>query len=98
MSIQIYAAASKLTKASGLNYTDKLILLRLADLANDMTASCTPAREKLASDCWCDERTVSRSISRMGRLGILTRQARKNDTNIYTINVAKLDSLQKGVA
>ncbi len=70
----------------------KLVLLKLADRAND-DGECWPGMESVAVACGVCERTMMRYIDKMEQLGILSRDKRKSEagrqqTNLYTLNLA----------
>lgn len=51
--------------------TQKIILLSMADRANDETGECWPSIRRLCLDTNCSERTVQRSIKIMEKIGII---------------------------
>ena len=51
--------------------TQKIILLSMADRANDETGECWPSIRRLCLDTNCSERTVQRSIKAMEKIGII---------------------------
>lgn len=68
----------------------KLVLLKLADRAND-DGECWPGQASIAAACDMSERSVMRHIASMERAGILTVGRRKGedgrqDTNLYALN------------
>jgi len=73
----------------GLLPAQKLILLKIADNADDR-GSCFPSREYIAKKCECSTRTVTRAISHFEKLGILSHKRRFNKSNVYQFNTAKL--------
>lgn len=93
MSVHLTSTVWKLPKIEGLNFADKAILLKLADHADSDGGSCFPSRARIAEECWCSEKTVTRSIDRLIKLGFVTKKFRKNTTNIYQIKVSKLEAL-----
>jgi DNA-binding transcriptional ArsR family regulator len=73
--------------------TKKLILIKLADNAND-DGVCWPSYTTIARHCEVDKRTVMRHIKDMQERGILTSKKRFNSngqtTNYYQINLPSL--------
>lgn len=70
----------------------KLVLLKLADRAND-DGECWPGMESVANACGVSERTLMRHIEKMESMGLLQKSKRKDDsgrqaTNLYTLNLA----------
>lgn len=68
----------------------KLVLLKLADRAND-DGECWPGQESIATACDMSERSVMRHIGFLERVGILSVGRRKGEdgrqeTNLYTLN------------
>lgn len=55
----------------GLDPTAKLILLRLANAADDSGGSVFPSIPRVAADCGCDERTAQRAIGRLRESGLV---------------------------
>lgn len=68
-----------------LPHTDKLVLLALADNAND-EGHCWPAVSTLATKCGLETRSVSRVMERLEREGHLTRHERPGRSNSYSIH------------
>ena len=69
----------------------KLVLLKLADRAND-DGECWPGMETVARACGLSERTLMRHIDRLGEMGLLRKAKRKDEsgrqtTNLYTLNL-----------
>jgi Helix-turn-helix domain len=64
---------------------EKLVLLRLADMANDRGA-CWPSVAKLASDCGISERSVPRAITANQEHGHITVKPVPGRTNQYTVH------------
>ena len=86
MSVKIM---SLVWEIKGLLPAQKLILLKIADNADDR-GSCYPSREYIAKKCECSTRTVTRAISHFEKLGILSHKRRFNKSNVYQFNTAKL--------
>ena len=69
----------------------KLVLLKLADRAND-DGECWPGQESIATACNMSERSVVRHIADLEKHGLLVVMRRKNDsgkqeTNLYKLNI-----------
>lgn len=64
---------------------DKLVLLALADWANE-DGKCWPSISKIASKTGCGERTVQRALREAETRGLLIRDEVKGKGCIYTIN------------
>ena len=69
----------------------KLVLLKLADRAND-DGECWPGMDVVAQACGVCERTMMRYIDKMEQIGLLKRDKRKSEsgkqqTNLYTLNL-----------
>lgn len=68
MSIHVLSRVWKLRLGSG---TRKLVMLKLADNAND-EGYCYPSIERIADECEISGRTLQRTIVDLERLGLLT--------------------------
>jgi hypothetical protein len=81
---------------SGLNSTQKIVLLALADHANDEGKHCYPSVERLARKCSLHERTVRRILSefREGELIKVVGKAKQHRPTEYKINIRMMESLQ----
>lgn len=69
----------------------KLVLLKLADRAND-NGECWPGMESVAALCGLSARTLIRHIDKMEAMGLLYKSKRKDEsgrqtTNLYTLNM-----------
>lgn len=71
--------------AVGLSHTAKLVLLALADNAND-AGVCWPSIPKVANRCSLDERTVFRAIAMLEGGGHVTTEARPGKSTIYRVH------------
>lgn len=80
--------------ARGLSHTSKLVLLALADNAND-AGICWPAIPKIAERCSLDERTVYRAIALIEGCGHLTTQARPGKSTVYKVHPCHPDTPDK---
>ncbi|GAD75003.1 helix-turn-helix domain-containing protein [Vibrio azureus] len=72
------------------NATRKLVLLKLADNAND-NGVCWPSYEYIADMCEVDRRTVMRHIKTLEEMGLVSVRIRKgekgNATNVYQLHL-----------
>lgn len=73
----------------------KLILLKLADNAND-AGVCWPSLSTIAKDCGCSTRTVSRAIVYFESINLLSHDRRFNSSNTYQFNIDTLSILSSG--
>jgi Helix-turn-helix domain len=71
--------------ATNLPHTDKLVLLALADNAND-EGFCWPSVATLAIKCGMEERSVSRVMERLESAAHLTRKERPGRSNTYVVH------------
>lgn len=94
MSIKAVRAVLAGSKAKG---TDKVILMCLAEHANDYGGSCYPSIATIARECSTGERNVQRRLKKLCELGELTIKecvGGRAKTNQYQIN---MDALKGGV-
>lgn len=82
MSFRITAAA---WAVKGLSPAAKLVLIRLADMAND-EGVCWPSYASIARDVEIDVRSVRRIVAALEAAGIVTRQARHDGRGLQTSN------------
>jgi hypothetical protein len=82
MSLQISTRAWSVT---GITMTQKLVLMRLADYANDQGA-CWPSVAAMARECCCTERSVYTAIAELEKQGHITRQNRCGTSSVYHID------------
>ena len=77
-------------KLEDLSPSETLILLALADQANDQ-GYCYPSQSTLAQKGRCSVRTIKRAVKNFEQWGLLRIEARSNPTgrlsNIYYLNV-----------
>lgn len=78
--------------ASSLTHTSKLVLLALADNAND-AGICWPSIPKIAERCSLDVRTVYRAIATLEGGGHATTQTRPGKATIYHVHPVTPDSV-----
>jgi len=71
--------------AAGCASSTKLVLLALADNAND-AGVCWPAIPSIARRCSLDERTVYRAIATLEGLGHVTTESRPGRSTIYRVH------------
>ncbi|CAL9968945.1 replication initiation O-like [Vibrio phage D290] len=78
------------------NPTRKLVLLKLADNAND-DGVCWPSYQNIADHAECDKRTAMRHISHLEKDGLLWREYRKgekgNSSNKYHLTLDPSDKM-----
>jgi hypothetical protein len=82
MSVHISARA---WLVQGLTFAEKLVLLKLADMAND-EGVCWPATATLGDQCGLDRRSVRRILARLEAAGHVHRKARFNEKGMNTSN------------
>lgn len=75
----------------------KLVLLKLADNANDF-GEAFPSFQYIADQCEISRRSVINHIEALEKMGLLTVEQRegrhkRNSSNLYRINIEKLDRL-----
>lgn len=80
MSLRLMSAAW----AANLPSTPKLVLLALADNAND-EGNCAPSIKTIMGKCSLSERAIFTNINLLEKSGFLFRQSRQFKSNIYTI-------------
>lgn len=90
---------SKAFKARVGNPTRKLILIKLSDNADD-NGRCFPSYSSIAYACEIDRSSVIRHVKAMQELGLLSVKKRfvdgENSSNIFTINIEKLNEMSGG--
>lgn len=90
MSVRVMSDVFQHSRSRG---TDRLVLLAIADSANDHGCEAWPSMTTLASKAGVDRRTVARSIKRLCELGELQRvrkgglYARGGVSNSYQVTV-----------
>lgn len=72
MSVQALSCAFAIR---GISSSEKLVLLALANFANDKM-ECWPSQERIAADTELSERTVWAALNRLEALGMLSRERR----------------------
>lgn len=72
--------------------TQRFVLLALADSASDDGGNAYPSIGTLAKKCALSDRTVIRALDGLVADGYLTRQRRKDTSNMYQIVLSKLVS------
>ena len=72
--------------------TQRFVLLALADSASDDGSNAYPSISTLAQKCALSDRTVIRALDGLVSTGYLTRQRRKDTSNMYQIVLSKLVS------
>lgn len=97
MSIELITKAFK-TKTA--NSTQKLILIKLADNAND-DGQCFPSHRHIADQCQCTRRTVINAIKALEEQGLLTIEERRDfnsgqqKSNIYHLHLDGVGNLEE---
>ena len=81
MSIALMSTAFK----ASVTCTQKMVLLALADSANDQ-GECYPSVQNLIQKCSLSERAVQKSIVELEALGHLRREFRKGRSTVYWIH------------
>ena len=90
-----FECMAKVVKVQGIKPTEKLILLLLANYADDKN-KCFPSYETIAKLSNCSRRTAINTINALALKGLVSIQTRRlsnnnNQSNIYTINTAIKD-------
>lgn len=67
------------------SHTDKLVLLALADNANDQ-GECYPSISKIASKCEMSRRTALYSINRLAEAGHVSKQTKPGRNSVYIVH------------
>ena len=78
----------------GLTANEKLVLIALADMADDKGV-CWPAMKSLAGKSICSKRTAQRAIQNFEKMNLLTKYERpndnkRNDSNLYQLHFMEL--------
>lgn len=60
----------------GLKATEKLVLIRLADYADEQ-GSCFPSQKRVAEDCGMDRMTVNRALQRLADAALVSSEKRR---------------------
>ena len=81
----------KLAKAAlhleGLPTTQKIVLIALADYANDETGECWPAQETIAGLCGMSRKTVNQSVKALTDKGLVKQHGWHGKTPNYRLNL-----------
>ncbi|WP_455012128.1 helix-turn-helix domain-containing protein, partial [Haemophilus parahaemolyticus] len=89
MSMLLTAQAMKLKVG---NPTRKLVLLKLADNANDK-GECFPSYQHIADHCEVSRRSVISHIDALIKMGLVEKKSRKNQdgssSNLYILHLEK---------
>lgn len=90
------AVSQMVWSCRGLDPTAKLVLLRLADSAQDDGSSVFPSIPRISADCSVDERTAQRAIARLREAGLVVlvaeADASKRRAREYRIDLTALNS------
>jgi hypothetical protein len=77
--------SSRAWRVTGLTPTQKLVLLRLADMAND-EGVCWPSYARIGAECEIEVRSVRRIVQRLELLELVKREERFNKAGLQTSN------------
>lgn len=72
-------------EVKGLDPTTKLILMCLADHANEHDRTCWPAISTIADKCDVSRATVKRRMLQLEQYGLIARRSRTGDSTLYFI-------------
>lgn len=72
--------------------SEKLVLLSLADQANDDGTQCWPSVRRLVARCGQSERTVQRAIKSLQKRGLISVEERKGTSSNYLIHPRQPDT------
>ncbi|MBN2881778.1 helix-turn-helix domain-containing protein [Candidatus Woesearchaeota archaeon] len=75
---------NKAWDVKGLTPTEKLILIRLADNA-DENGICYPSIDYIALNCEVSTKTVTRATTTFEKLGYISKKRRQNQSIVYTL-------------
>lgn len=96
MSMMLMVQAMKIKVG---NPTRKLVLIKLADNAND-AGECWPSYQNIADHCEVTRRSVMSHIKALEQAGYLTREYRKgekgNSSNLYHLNLSGGENISLG--
>ena len=96
MAHRLFNAARSLTAESGLSSTDKLVLMMLADRADDQ-GRCWPSVPCLMSDTLLCERAVRKAIAALQELGFVTVVHRSGLVSSYHLDLSPTPAPRAGV-
>jgi biotin operon repressor len=83
-------------EADGLTPTEKLVLLKLADNAND-DGLCWPSREHIVRHTGCSEATVKRTLRSLKRKGFIDVEPQIREGGLQGVNLYRLNLSPWGV-
>lgn len=84
-------------EVKGLDPTAKLVLMCLADHANEDDRTCWPAMATIARKCDVSARTVQRHMRALEERGLIAlRKQRQGDSNLYFILPSMADGTERG--
>jgi len=75
---------SEVFNVQGISHAQKLLLLALADAAND-EGVCWPSIHRLASKAMVEERSVTRMLAELELRGFVVRELRSGRSTMYTV-------------
>lgn len=78
--------SAKAWRAEGLSMAQKIVLVKLADNAND-TGHCFPSIPRIAKECCCSRSTVIRAIGELSGMGFLKVSKRIGTSSDYTLTI-----------
>lgn len=87
MSVRI----SSMVWRARLQSTEKLVLLYLADKANDDGEGIWPSVDTIGAECGLSDRTARRQLGKLEEYGILAKEERPGRTNMWRIDKEKLE-------
>ena len=76
---------------STLPMTEKMVLLCLADFANDR-GECWPAVDTIAAKCSCSDRTVQKAIKSLMASGVVTVKDEPGRSHNFTIHPRRIST------
>lgn len=98
MSIKLMA---KVWDMKGLTATEKLILLVMADYAND-NGVCWPSQGAIADKCDCSRQYVNQTIGKFEKDNVLVKESRFKDnaqtSSLYRLTIDGVNRVDRGVS
>lgn len=96
MSIRIMTLVWDMPNTGHISRTDRDVLLKLADNANE-AGECFPSTTNIAAKTWMDRATVFRCLKKLESVNFIRRNKSKNQkTNHYTILISNIKTITKG--
>ncbi|MFW1676426.1 helix-turn-helix domain-containing protein [Pontibacter sp. JAM-7] len=86
-------------KAKVGNTASKMVLVKLAECANDDTHQCWPSMQHIADHCEMGKSTVKKHIKALAELGFISVTTRNdgNSSNLYTLTLDKGQNIERTV-